>query len=329
MKKIVFLSLLLTLSLKAFAGELADREKIKNDVKEMIYTENFLGLETMAKKFRENESRTSSGVWKLTIYYSGISEILSYQTVDTDKWEELLRKIDLWRSIYPESPTPYIAKSLILIRQAWSIRGTGYSNTVPNERWAPFYEKIEESRKILMESQSISKADPTWYVTMSDIATIQSWDQEKFENLVNEGLNENPYFYQLYFSAMYYYTPKWHGNAEKIEKFAQSALNRTKKKERNGMYARIYWFASQSQFKGKLFQKSGVDWGLMSKGIDDVLSKYPDQWNINNFAYFACKARDKKKTKKLLGLIEGEPIKSAWQNKTYIFNQCNNWAKAG
>jgi len=328
MKTIIICILALIFPLQVLADELGDRKEIYDKVKELLYADDYTGLEKMANEYRINETRTSSGLWKLTLYYAGFDEILSYQTNSPEKWSELLHKFELWKSKYPKSATPFIAKSIILMKQAWSIRGTGYSNTVAKEAWAPFYKKIEESRRVLEESQSVSKLDPNWYVVMSDIANIESWENYKFEKLINEGLSSNPYFYQLYFSAMYYYTPKWHGNAKQIEEFARAALERTKEQEGHSMYARIYWFASQSQFEGELFDRSDVDWSLMSKGIDDVLIKYPDQWNINNFALFSCLARDKNKTNKLIAMIINKPIEKAWLNNLSIYDQCKNWANA-
>lgn len=154
------------------------------------------------------------------------------------------------------------------------------------QAWEPFHKKIEASKEVLVNSKELSSQDPHWYVVMANIATIQSWKEEEFQVLVREGLIRNKYYFQLYFDIMGYYTPKWHGSAEKIEAFARNTVEKTKEKEGAGMYARIYWAASQSQFQGRLFENSNVRWGAMSKGIDDVLKKYPDQWNINNLRFF-------------------------------------------
>jgi hypothetical protein len=125
---------------------------------------------------------------------------------------------------------------------------------------------------------------------------------------------------------MGYYTPRWHGSAEEIEAFARNAVERTKEKEGAGMYARIYWAASQSLFQGRLFENSNVRWEIMRKGIDDVLQKYPDQWNINNFALFSCLAKDKEMTQKLISMIKGSPIKSGWLGNTKYYDYCNSWS---
>jgi hypothetical protein len=64
----------------------------------------------------------------------------------------------------------------------------------------------------------------------------------------------------------------------------------------------------------------------MSKSIDDVLAQYPDQWNINNFAYFSCLAGDKNKTRLLITQIQNEPILEVWGGINFYY-QCKFWAK--
>jgi len=101
---------------------------------------------------------------------------------------------------------------------------------------------------------------------MANIVIALNVNRSEFMKLVDEGLAKEPLYYQLYFAAMDYYTPKWHGNADDIEKFADSAVARTKKQEGYGMYARIYWTASQRQYGDKLFIESNVAWEKMKKG---------------------------------------------------------------
>jgi len=326
MKISLLLVTLFFLTSTSTANELQDRRDINNQIKKLVLNNNFSRLEDIAKRFREKESRTSSGLWMLTLYYGAVEEIIPYKEKDPLLWSSLVQKADLWIEKYPESPTPYIAKSIILKKEAWSIRGTQYAKTVKPEAWEPFYKKIDESKAVLIKNKKISSQDPHWYVVMTDIATIQSWNEEKFEELIQEGLNKNQYYFQLYFDIMAYYTPKWHGSAEKIEAFANSAVERTKSKEGAGMYARIYWAASQSQFQGQLFQNSDVRWDVMSKGIDDVLEKYPDQWNINNFALFSCLVKDKEKTRKLISMIKEPAIKSGWLGNIQYYQYCKEWS---
>ena len=158
------------------------------------------------------------------------------------------------------------------------------------------------------------------------IARAEGWGRNKFDELTSEAVAKYPNFYQLYFAALDYLVPKWHGNRKEVENFANFAVERTQSLEDMGMYARVYWYASQTQYGNGLFIESSVVWKKMKTGIDDVLARYPDQWNINNFARFACLAGDMDKAKELISRIQGDPIPKAWAGDIQHFATCKAWA---
>jgi len=49
-----------------------------------------------------------------------------------------------------------------------------------------------------------------------------------------------------------------------------------------------------------LFNDSEVSWPKLKKAFEDLNARYPDEWNKNLFATFACRARDKETTGRLL-----------------------------
>lgn len=159
---------------------------------------------------------------------------------------------------------------------------------------------------------------------MLTVAKAQSWSENEFYKLLDEALDKHPQFYEIYFRAIDYLQPKWHGSIQEIEEFANYALSKSNKYEDNGMYARIYWYVSQAEYGHDLFTKSKVKWEKMKLGINDVIAKYPDQWNINNFAVFSCLANDKKMTRKLMSMIEGRPIISVWKDGRF-FERCKEF----
>ena len=162
---------------------------------------------------------------------------------------------------------------------------------------------------------------------MAMVARQQSWPEAEFSKLINEGLERYPSFYQIYFSAIDYFSPKWGGNALSIERFAMDAVKRTQSTEGFGIYARVYWYASQTQYSEKLFSDSQVNWVTMKNGIDDVLKKFPDEWNIQNFAKFSCVAGDKAKTAELIQRSKAPPLLNAWSESVSYYQQCKNWAQ--
>lgn len=310
----------------ASANELEDRQIINDKVHTLFFSNNYSELNNLASSYLREEQRTSSGLWKLTLFYGGVKALPNEHVTTNNYWNDLESRSRKWIKFNPKSPTGHLAYASILLKHAWMFRGSGWGYQVRKEDWKPFHEYIEKARVVLEETKKISALDPEWYVLMIDVATAQGWESDKFQELMKEANKKYPYFYQIHFEAINYLTPKWHGSKEDIEKFANEITSLTNKKEKSGMYSRIYWVASQYNYGNDLFTKSSVVWNKMSQSINDVIEQYPDQWNINNFAYFSCLAGDIKQTRKLIKLIEEKPIIEAWKDIDF-YTQCKKFSE--
>ncbi len=91
------------------------------------------------------------------------------------------------------------------------------------------------------------------------------------------------------------------------------------------MCARIYWSATQGDFQCDLFSESLARWPRMKSGFDDIVARYPDDWNLNNYAKFACIAHDKQTTRALLKRIGDNVVPEAW-SPAELFQTCKDWA---
>ena len=298
---------------------------MRDDVVEFVRTGEFSRLENLATTYRDSQARTSSGLWKLTLFYSGIKSYLDMRRQDEWLWNAKEKNIRKWVSTYPSSATAHVAMAKYFIARGWGYRGGGFAHTVEEPNWKPFHDNVQKARDYLEKNKAVASSDPHWYELMGIIAYAQSWPETDFTNLMDEGLARHPRFYQLYFTAIDYYAPKWGGSAKSIELFARQAISRTQPVEGFGMYARVYWYASQSQYDERLFTDSLVNWDDMKIGIDNVVKSYPDAWNINNFAKFACLSKDKVKAAELIRRIDGPLMQDVWgaQDK---FQRCKEWS---
>jgi hypothetical protein len=297
-------------------------------VQNAFLQEDFSQLEEVSRVYRTEKNRTSSGLWKLTLFYGGIGSAIMTQTRGKETeagFRELEEKIARWTQKYPASPSAHIALSMALINHGWAYRGDGYASTVKPEAWAPFRKYIAMARQNLERHKAVAAADPRWYETMLTVARAENWDRGQFDSLLNEALGREPLFYQTYFLALEYLLPKWHGGTQEIEAFAQDATRRTSKQEGRGMYARIYWFAAQTQFRNAIFTDSLATWSRMKDGFEDVVARYPDAWNLNNYAKFACLAQDKPKTRELLKRADFSIVPEAWDPPS-LRAECFEWA---
>jgi hypothetical protein len=201
---------------------------------------------------------------------------------------------------------------MVHIAHAWAYRGSGYAYTVEPDAWAPFRKYISLARQNLESHKSVAAGDPRWYGVMFTIALAEGWERDVFDHLLDEALDREPAYYQNYFTALEYLLPKWHGGIREIEEYAQDAARRTSEPEGRGMYARIYWAASQTEFQNGLFTKSDAVWPRMKEGFEDIVARYPDGWNLNNYAKFACLARDTQKYQELMKRIQSAIVIEAW-----------------
>ena len=325
MKKIAITFICLyIISFNIFSDEIGTRKAIKDNVITLFVNENYNEIDKIAEYYRTSQERTSSGLWKLTIFYSGIGKAIKSSFESEDGIENTMKKIEEWIESSSNSPTSHIAKGMLLNYYAWSYRGTSRAKDVPKDAWEPFYKNLEIAKDYMLKVRNYAAIDPHWYVWTAFIMKALNEDKEVFLKIVNEGLNISPYYYQLYFEAIDYLAPKWHGNRKLIEEFANEAVERTKAEEGMGMYARIYWYASQTQYNENLFLDSDVVWNKMRIGIFDVLEKYSDDWNLQNFTKFSCMARDKETINVLAEKIM-KPNLRIWYFPENFY-KCKKWA---
>lgn len=323
--RIVFFLAALLASANALCQELDERAAIWKQTLAALEGGDFAALEKQAARFRQERTRTSSGIWKLSLFYAAVGNFFDTNERGDAYWSDRGKTVDNWVKAYPTSPTARIAYAQWLLNYAWSYRGSTYANSVKPENWAPFHAGTESARAYLEKHKKIAAVDPQWYKTMETVAARQSWPDDKFQALLDEALTRHPQFYEIYFAAVTFYSPKWGGDAMAIETFARMAVERTRAQEGNGLYARIYWYASQAQYDDRLFTESLARWSTMRAGIDDVLKTYPDEWNIQNFAHFACLARDQEKTLELMARIREPAYPNVWEDED-SFQRCRTWA---
>lgn len=299
--------------------ETSAREDIIAAVGDALWNERFDELEQMAAVFRRDKARTPSGRWRLSLFYEGLRLYQERMPMDAKS------PIHSWRAAFPDSAAARIGHAVMLVEEAWKIRGKGFARTVEDKNWAPFHDTVERARMDLMQSKSLAAGDPHWYATMAEIATLQGWPDADFDALLHEAMDREPTYTDTYFEAGNRALPKWGGSADKLEKLARDVLERTRAIEGSALYTRIYWSAANSGYKDDLFEESAVDWAEMSKGMDDVLARYPSQWNLNHFAHFACLAGDYEKALALMARIQDQPMTELWGGAS-SFYACKWWA---
>lgn len=323
-KILPFAFLLLGLSLtQAISGEIEERHKIVLEARSLLTEGRYVELDELAARYRDNEERTSSGVWKLPQFYHSFTGLMDIRVKEEAYWDRFDTMSSDYMNARPQSPTAIIMRARYFYKYAWKFRGGGWARDVPRAAWVPFFANIRRANQVLLEGKDIASVDPEWYTLRAEILNADNSDPFEFDANLQEGAAAFPTYSNLWFRTMLYYLPRWHGDAGKIDALADYATSFSEDEEGQGMYTRIYWYASETEFhQASLFRNSEVDWERMKVGINDILAEYPNQWNIQNFARFACLKEDLEFASKLMERVTIDPISDV-DDMAVIFGLCN------
>ena len=100
---------------------------------------------------------------------------------------------------------------------------------------------VSEPQASASKKAAKTRQDPGWYELMLDVGASQGWPREKFDAVFFEGVSKYPYYSPLYFTRMSYYSPRWYGSVEEGKRVADDAVERTRSRWGEIMYARLNW----------------------------------------------------------------------------------------
>lgn len=302
------------------------REVIANQVNQAFYDKDFKFLDALAEGFRNKKERTPCGTFKLRAFYRSIGSISAIEFKDEEYWAYLKERSLEWIKASPNSPTAYIAHGIILENYAWKFRGCSYASKVPQNAWKPFRLNTQIAREFFEKNRNVMGVDPYYYSHMINIMVAQDTDKDEFMYFVNSALDKFPENTEIYYSAVRGLLPKWGGSAKEIAEFANDSAKRTKKFAGMGMYTRIYWYVYTERNFDDFFRDSGVEWDKMLQGMNDEISKYPDPWNLNMFAYFSCIAKQKAAARRFFDMLGDRADMDAWKSRKE-FDDFKAWAE--
>jgi hypothetical protein len=313
------------------AAELSVRRAVKSEVKGLFASLDLEGLEALAAKYRATRERTPSGIWKLTLFYSALHEVVAdVNPADEEAWQALNENLRVWRGEQPESPTPIIASAIAFKRLAWNSRPSGLLQEASASSEDRFVVALNGALGFLESYREIASKDPHFYVVWAGLAAALGTDEARFLSRMEEGIAREPGYYQLYFAALDAFADESRPErlAKPIEAFANLAVERTRSKEGLGLYARLYWYASNAFWKERIFEVSKADWPRLRQGMEDVMARYPDDWNTSHFARLACLKGDLELTASLLARLPAKPLEKVWHSRQE-FAHCAALARGG
>jgi hypothetical protein len=294
-------------------------QRAADEYEELLMTRSYRALEQASLEAHSSQSVIGDGQPRLAAIYAGTAGcVCGDQQTNWNLRGERLRE---WSKNYPKSITAKVALATYPMQYGWSVRGGGYASTVSPEAWKQFYKYLDDARDALNSLEPDAKNDPGWFDGMLGLATAQQWPRDQFEALYERAQRQHPGYLPIYFTAAGYYSPRWGGSIADLQRFIDRATEATRPKLGETLYARLIWSESRS------FEKTPIDWQRMKAGFERIVKDYPDPWNINNYARFACRNVDWLTVLALAERIGDKPVAMAWNGDIRQYYSCTQTAR--
>ena len=312
-------------------GEHLERRRVVDEFVRVFASENFQELEDIYQKAVKEGERLPSGVFRSSTVLLDVDYAFGLYGVPLEvkdqNWTKREAAAERWAKAFPQSSAAAVFHSEFLIRHAFVFRGGGYASSVTPEGKERFAGLVEKAYQVLAAQAVSGRQDPEWHRQMITVARLQGGrPAERYADVLKNALAAFPYFYGIYFEAATFLVPQWGGSAQAVEAFARKAADATKDREGQALYARIYWSVSH-MFNGDPVRNGTAEWPRLRSGFDDIVKRYPDPWNLNTYARYACQAGDAKTLNRVFALIGSNIDEVAWQGDTDMLKACRAMAK--
>lgn len=246
------------------------RDEIKSTAETLLLASRFDELEQMAETYRLYQEKFKNGEWALNTFYSGLSHYLSKTPGKAENWEQRLAKLKEWVESKPNSVTARIALSECLVGYAFAGRGSGYADSVTDEQWRLFNERLIEAQTALYESAEMRDKCPQWRAACMRFHG-EEWTREKFEQVFKDAVAYNHEFSMYYFRTAIMLMPRWYGYEGDVEQFSKDVADFIGGKQGDILYAQIIWFLDRNYGLDNLGRLNPqIDWLRVKRGIESI-----------------------------------------------------------
>lgn len=306
-------------------AELDAIDRYEAGVLAMLSERKFDRLEATASDLRSTKKRFPGGPWKLHKLYNGVAMPDGGSGVSDSCWQGHLALLKEWMRQKSDSVTPCIALGGALVNYAWKARGNGFANTVTDEGWSMFQQRLEEAQTVLARVGEKRKTDPHWYLVMETLARGQGWDRKAFDKLFEEGVAVEPLYYYLYQDKAEYLLPRWYGEPGEWQNFADQATRRIGGQQGSALYFLIV-DSVHRYYRTNVYSEANLSWQRVRQGYFDLVNLYgTDAHNMNEIIVLAGMAGDRTLAHEMYGKIGDRWDPQSWRNKD-LFDQWRRWA---
>ncbi|WP_055591468.1 hypothetical protein [Peterkaempfera griseoplana] len=132
--------------------------------------------------------------------------------------------LDAWHQAQPDNGDAATLRALLLVDQAWAIRGTEYAHKVPADRMARFTELLPAAIEAARAATLLAPKDPGPWVVMVTAARGARYSHDRFRPMWEGLVARAPHHYEGHGQALQFWCAKWAGSDRLMLQFAEQAV---------------------------------------------------------------------------------------------------------
>lgn len=293
-------------------AETKEMNDISNQANVLLQAKNYDSLDALARKLRDSKEYYAAGGPKFYSVYAGLD---LPETASNAEWTARLAALQDWINARTNSVTARLAMAHDLVTYAWNARGDGWADTVTEEGWRLFNQRLNRAVKVLNEARPLKENSPYWWSVLLVTDLGLSTDRSQYDATFQEATRAWPDYTPYYDHRAWYLMPRWHGTNGEWESDLEKSTDRIGGEKGDLLYARVVWCMHQSHSYPNIIKDSNLSWPRVNKGFEVIEKQFPNSLAAKSeHAYLAVLARDGTVARKEFDQLQGRMDLSVWPN---------------
>jgi hypothetical protein len=191
-----------------------------------------------------------------------------------------------YNEIDPRNPVKLELDGAFYVHDAWHARGSGWANTVSQDGWKQFGERLDKAAQILEPLYDQFPNETGTCHAMMTVELGQGQGRDRMEKWFQRAIKADPEDYAAYKSKEWYLLPRWYGSSDDILAFGKECVSGGDWAAKIPMILPT-GIAESGNGDPSLYTDPDI-WALLEKVYREYLARYPNAINYRtNFAMHA------------------------------------------
>jgi len=289
----------------------------------LLEAKDYDQLDVLAAKFRSSKECYANGAWKLNDLYAGL---VPADKASDDEWQNRIVALQAWAAAKPDSITARVSLADVLVNFAWKARGGGWANSVNDEGWRLFGDRLHQTMAILNAAEHLKAQCPYQWTAKMRAALGLQMDKDHFNNIFQQATNYESGYEPAYVQRAVYLMPRWYGSDGELEADLEASADRLGGDDGDMLYAQVVWGIHARASSPNVFEENHFSWPRVDRGFAVIEKRFPYSLAAKSErAYLAFYADDARKTREYLAQTHGEADLAVWYTKEEYL-RIANWA---